>query len=193
MPSVSVVYKTWESFSTRGLSDYNGGGMAIMDVNNGNITYLPTPFITQFPTMNDVLRANIRTYSTFEDVCAGFFKYPDALPGVSSVVHTHSANAKQVAAKHTGGYMIPRDFDVNTQGISNRTKGFHIQDIHIPVLPACSTNDELMARLNECFNYNPNSCSALVQRHGLFVFGATWQEAKRECESLEKIFEIELA
>ena len=44
-----------------------------------------------------------------------------------------------------------------------------------------------MARAMEDY---PDSCAVLVRRHGIYVWGTTWQSAKSMCECYDYLCEI---
>ena len=52
------------------------------------------------------------------------------------------------------------------------------------------TEHELADSLGEAIAKNPKSCAILVRRHGMYVWGDTWEEAKRHGECLHYLFEI---
>ena len=37
---------------------------------------------------------------------------------------------------------------------------------------------------------NPKACAILVRRHGMYVWGDTWEQAKRHGECLHYLFEV---
>lgn len=60
----------------------------------------------------------------------------------------------------------------------------------IPIIENTAWEHELADSLGDAIRNNPKSCAVLVRRHGMYVWGDTWQQAKRHGECLHYLFEI---
>ena len=60
----------------------------------------------------------------------------------------------------------------------------------IPIIENTAWEHELADSLGDAIRNNPKTCAVLVRRHGMYVWGNTWQQAKRHGECLHYLFEI---
>ena len=67
--------------------------------------------------------------------------------------------------------------------------GYH-DTLTVPIIENTAYEHELADSLGDCIRNNPKSIAVLVRRHGMYVWGSTWEEAKRHGECLHYLFEI---
>ena len=66
----------------------------------------------------------------------------------------------------------------------------YFDTLSIPIIENTAWEHELADSLGEAIAKNPKSCAVLVRRHGMYVWGDTWEQAKRHGECLHYLFEI---
>lgn len=49
---------------------------------------------------------------------------------------------------------------------------------------------ELADEMGEAIRRYPKSVAVLVRRHGMYVWGATWEQAKRHAECIHYLFDV---
>lgn len=66
----------------------------------------------------------------------------------------------------------------------------YFDELCIPIIENTAWEHELADSLGEAIEKNPKSVAILVRRHGMYVWGKTWEEAKRHGECLHYLFEV---
>jgi hypothetical protein len=66
--------------------------------------------------------------------------------------------------------------------------GFY-DTLKVPIIENTARECELTDRLREAMEKYPRSYAVLVKRHGVYVWGDTWIQAKTQFESYEYLFE----
>ena len=66
----------------------------------------------------------------------------------------------------------------------------YFDTLRIPIIENTAWEHELADSLGEAIAKNPKACAVLVRRHGMYVWGNTWEEAKRHGECLHYLFDI---
>ncbi|CBJ26427.1 haloacid dehalogenase-like hydrolase family protein [Ectocarpus siliculosus] len=69
-----------------------------------------------------------------------------------------------------------------------RSHGFH-DELEIPVIDNTANEADLADSLAEAITNYPKSNAVLVQRHGCYVWGPTWEKAKTQSECLHYLLE----
>ena len=59
----------------------------------------------------------------------------------------------------------------------------------VPIIENTARECELTGRLREAIAVYPKSSAVLVRRHGVYVWGTTWEAAKAQAESYDYLFE----
>lgn len=60
----------------------------------------------------------------------------------------------------------------------------------VPIIENTAWEHELADSLGDAIRANPRAVAILVRRHGMYVWGTTWEQAKRHGECLHYLFEI---
>lgn len=66
--------------------------------------------------------------------------------------------------------------------------GFY-STVEVPIIENTARECELTGRLREAIAAYPKSNAVLVRRHGVYVWGSTWQRAKAQAETYDYLFE----
>lgn len=122
--------------------------------------------------------------------CAPLFMHVHEQRGAGAVIHSHGITCNLVTAMCDG-----RDsFRISHQEMIKGLAGHgYADELVIPIIDNEPTEAELAAPIREVFENSPESVSAvLVRRHGLFVWGNTWEAAKRHAECLHYLFQAAL-
>jgi methylthioribulose 1-phosphate dehydratase/enolase-phosphatase E1 len=69
--------------------------------------------------------------------------------------------------------------------------GHHGYDdvLEIPIIDNRPSEDLLADQLEHVINAYPNTNAVLVRRHGLYVWGDSWEQAKTQCEAFDYLFQ----
>ncbi|XP_028622831.1 methylthioribulose-1-phosphate dehydratase isoform X2 [Grammomys surdaster] len=60
----------------------------------------------------------------------------------------------------------------------------------VPIIENTPEEKDLKERMARAMNEYPDSCAVLVRRHGVYVWGETWEKAKTMCECYDYLFDI---
>eukprot|EP00536_Pseudo-nitzschia_multiseries_P017784 jgi/Psemu1/226478/e_gw1.1813.9.1 len=109
-------------------------------------------------------------------------------PSARAVIHTHGMNA-QLAT------LLDPTETAKTLKLTHmemlKGVGGHAYDdvLEIPILDNRPSEDLLQPQMEEALEKYPNVNCVLVRRHGLFVWGDSWEQAKTQAESFDYLFE----
>ena len=83
------------------------------------------------------------------------------------------------------------EFKISHQEMIKGIKGYgYFDELRIPIIENTAWEHELADSLGDAIRNNPKACAVLVRRHGMYVWGDTWEEAKRHGECLHYLFEV---
>jgi len=60
----------------------------------------------------------------------------------------------------------------------------------VPIIENTPHEEDLTDSMSEAMQKYPDAAGILVRRHGLYVWGLTWQAAKTQAECLDYLFEV---
>ena len=111
-------------------------------------------------------------------------------PNARSVIHTHSMNA-QLCTLLNGDK--DKEFRI-THFEMLKGVGFHgyEDELVVPIIDNRPTEDLLAEQLGEAVKKYPKTNAVLVRRHGLYVWGDSWSDAKIHAECYDYLFETAL-
>ncbi|KAH3877628.1 hypothetical protein DPMN_001503 [Dreissena polymorpha] len=125
-------------------------------------------------------------------MCTPLFMNAYLMANAGAVIHTHSKHAVMATLLYPG-----TQFRITHQemikGIQKGTKSEHYQydeELVVPIIENTPHERDLQKRMAIAMEDYPDSCAVLVRRHGVYVWGPTWEKAKTMCECYDYLFEI---
>lgn len=64
------------------------------------------------------------------------------------------------------------------------------EELVVPIIENTPFEEDLTESLSEAIRKYPATCAVLVRRHGVYVWGDTWQQAKSMCECYDYLFDV---
>uniref|UniRef100_A0A8C1JEP5 APAF1 interacting protein n=1 Tax=Cyprinus carpio TaxID=7962 RepID=A0A8C1JEP5_CYPCA len=110
-----------------------------------------------------------------------------------AVIHTHSKSAVMATLMCPG-----KEFRITHQemikGIRKGNSGtnYRLYDdtLVVPIIENTPEEKDLKERMARAMEMYPDSCAVLVRRHGVYVWGETWEKAKTMCACYDYLFDI---
>ncbi|XP_071955466.1 methylthioribulose-1-phosphate dehydratase-like [Antedon mediterranea] len=124
--------------------------------------------------------------------CTPLFMNAYTMRGAGAVIHTHSQAAVMATLMYLGN-----EFRITHQemikGIKKCTSGGNYrydEELIVPIIENTPEERDLKDRMARAMDEYPESCAVLVRRHGVYVWGESWQKAKSMCECYDYLFSI---
>ncbi|XP_043938580.1 methylthioribulose-1-phosphate dehydratase isoform X2 [Protopterus annectens] len=124
--------------------------------------------------------------------CTPLFMNAYTMRGAGAVIHTHSKAAVLATLLFRG-----KEFRITHQemikGIKKcSSEGYYRYDdmLVVPIVENTPEEKDLKERMARAMDEYPDSCAVLVRRHGIYVWGETWEKAKTMCECYDYLFDI---
>lgn len=202
----NLIPELCRSFYHLGWVTGTGGGITIRQ---GNVVYiapsgvqkeriestdifvLPYPQSITSPHADRVfLRKPIKNLK--ESACTPLFWNAFDLRDAGSCIHTHSQNAVMVTLLFPGP-----EFKISHQemikgvraGGTGATKSY-LDTLVVPIIENTPHEEDLKDSMAEAMKKYPDAAAVLVRRHGVYVWGKGWEQAKTQAECLDYLFEI---
>lgn len=124
--------------------------------------------------------------------CTPLFMNAYTMRGAGAVIHTHSKHAVMATLLYPG-----KEFRITHQemikGIKKCRQGINYrydEELVVPIVENTPEEKDLKEAMGKAMEDYPDSCAVLVRRHGVYVWGDTWQRAKSMCECYDYLFDI---
>ncbi|XP_061743379.1 methylthioribulose-1-phosphate dehydratase isoform X2 [Nerophis ophidion] len=124
--------------------------------------------------------------------CTPLFMNAYTMRRAQAVIHTHSKAAVMATLLYTG-----KEFRITHQemikGIRKGTTGTNYRyddNLVVPIIENTPEEKDLKGRMVQAMDEYPDSCAVLVRRHGVYVWGESWEKAKTMCECYDYLFDI---
>lgn len=124
--------------------------------------------------------------------CTPLFMCAYTARNAGAVIHTHSKTALLATLLYPG-----KEFKVThlemIKGIKNQKLNRYYnynEELVVPIIENTPFEADLKDRMAEVIKEYPETCAVLVRRHGVYVWGDTWQQAKTMCECYDYLFDI---
>jgi methylthioribulose 1-phosphate dehydratase / enolase-phosphatase E1 len=119
--------------------------------------------------------------------CAPLFMAAYELRGAGAVIHSHSLSA--VLATVLAGEGAPEFRVTHLEMIKGIAGHGCFEELVVPIIENTAREAELTDRLRAAIAAYPRSSAVLVRRHGVYVWGKDWIQAKAQAESYDYLFE----
>jgi methylthioribulose-1-phosphate dehydratase len=101
-----------------------------------------------------------------------------------AVLHSHSINAV------TATMLFDKQFRIKNMEMEKGIEGMGAFDtLEVPIIDNTAYECDLADSLEEAIKNTPKSHAVLVRRHGVYVWGKDWKQAKTHAECYDYLFE----
>ncbi|MFN7702400.1 MAG: methylthioribulose 1-phosphate dehydratase [Deltaproteobacteria bacterium] len=121
--------------------------------------------------------------------CAPLFLHAFRKRGAGAVLHSHSMHA-MCATLLTDEPVFRASHLEMIKGVPGH--GYH-DELVVPILENTAHECDLADALGAAIDAFPKTSAVLVRRHGVYVWGESWQKAKTTAECLDYVFEAAIA
>ncbi|KAJ2133313.1 Methylthioribulose-1-phosphate dehydratase [Coemansia sp. RSA 1807] len=174
-----------------------GGGISIRD---GEKVYVapsgvqkerisPHDLFVMSLSTRTVLRAPLPPITP--SACTPLFYNAYTMRNARACIHTHSQNAVLVTMLYKNEFTISHQEMI--KGIRRGQSGTNLQffdTLCVPIVENTANEEDLTGRMAEAMEMYPEACAVLVRRHGVYVWGESWEKAKTMAECYDYLFEL---
>ncbi|XP_077994618.1 methylthioribulose-1-phosphate dehydratase-like [Glandiceps talaboti] len=127
-----------------------------------------------------------------KSACTPLFMNAYDMRDAKACIHSHSKYANLVTMLSTGP-----EFRITHQemikGIRNDVTGKSLNNtdmLVVPIIENTEHEEDLKERMRQAMEKYPECPAVLVRRHGIYVWGPSWEKAKTMCECFDYLFQI---
>ncbi|KAJ8329783.1 hypothetical protein BDV3_003960 [Batrachochytrium dendrobatidis] len=123
--------------------------------------------------------------------CTPLFYNAYDLRNAGACIHTHSQNAVLATLLYDKEFVITHQEMI--KGIrkgETSTNYKYYEKLVVPIIENTAEEEDLKERMEAAMKAYPDTNAVLVRRHGVYVWGQTWQKAKSMTECYDYLFEI---
>jgi methylthioribulose-1-phosphate dehydratase len=117
---------------------------------------------------------------------SSFLEKAYELRGAGAVLHSHALEALLATLLEPGAPAFRVSHLEMIKGLAGHGYG---DELVIPIVENTPREHQLTASLRAAMAAHPAAPAVLVRRHGVYVWGATWQQAKTQAECLHYLFQ----
>nr|VFJ76717.1 MAG: methylthioribulose-1-phosphate dehydratase [Candidatus Kentron sp. FW] len=184
-----IIVELCRRFYTLGWVSGTGGGMGIFQ--NGR-AYVPPSGVQKerlaeedifvLDTSGNILSGPESTHRV--SACAPLFLRAFRDRGTGAVIHSHGINA--MLATLISGDVFEITHIEMIKGIAGL--GYH-DKLVVPIIENTANEAELVETAAEAMQAHPGSHAVLVRRHGVYIWGDDWVQAKIHAECYHYLFD----
>ncbi|HJT24132.1 MAG TPA: methylthioribulose 1-phosphate dehydratase, partial [bacterium] len=116
--------------------------------------------------------------------CSPLFMHAYKIRNAGAVLHSHSVNAMAATM------LFDKRFKIKNMEMQKGVEGHGAFDtLEVPIIENTAYECDLADSLGEAVKNNPKSHAVLVRRHGVYVWGKDWKQAKTHAECYDYLFE----
>lgn len=110
-------------------------------------------------------------------------------PEIGAVLHTHSVNATVLSRVCLSDSLVFADYELQKAFSGVAT---HESQVVVPIFDNDQDIERLAARVQPWLDEHPDCVGYLIRGHGLYTWGAQMNDALRQIEAFEFLFDCEL-
>ena len=115
--------------------------------------------------------------------CSSLFLKAVNLRGAGAVIHSHSIHAAMATL------LFDREFTISHLEMIKGIRGMGYGDtLTVPIIENTARECDLADALEEAIRAYPSTQAVLVRRHGVYVWGEDWVQAKTQAECYDYLF-----
>lgn len=120
--------------------------------------------------------------------CSPLFFHAYRLRNAGAVIHSHDITCVLVSTLFPG-----TEYKVSRQEMIKGIAGHgYLDELVIPIIENTPKESELADSLELSMKKHPKACAVLVRDHGIYVWGDSWEAAKRHSECLHYLFKVSI-
>ncbi|PVF97686.1 Methylthioribulose-1-phosphate dehydratase [Serendipita vermifera] len=127
-----------------------------------------------------------------ESACTPLFWAAFDLRGAYACIHTHSQHAVMATLLWPGKEWRVSGLEmikgVRWGGV--RKTMTYLDELVVPIIENTPEEEDLRHTMVEAMKEYPDAAAVLVRRHGVYVWGPSWESAKTQAECLDYLFEL---
>ncbi|CAH0719861.1 unnamed protein product, partial [Brenthis ino] len=123
--------------------------------------------------------------------CTPLFMLAYKHRGAGAVIHTHSPHAVRVTLLYGDVFEITHQEMI--KGIKDASLNRYLrydEKLIVPIIENTPFEKDLEGSLSRALQQYPGTSAVLVRRHGVYVWGDCWQQAKTMTECYDYLFEM---
>nr|CAG4635711.1 EOG090X0D1G [Artemia franciscana] len=197
--ALTLIPSLCKQFYNLGWVTGTGGGISIRE---GNKIYIapsgvqkerisPEDIFIQDVDGNDI-RLPAACKNLKKSQCTPLFICAYKQCNAGAVIHTHSQAAVMVTLLYPGNEFRITHMEM-IKGIKNAKLGRNYrydEELIVPIIENTCQEEDLTESLAKAIEQYPQTTAVLVRRHGVYVWGDTWEKAKTMCECYDYLFEV---
>jgi len=189
MSTASLVCDLARRFYELGWATGTGGGICIRD--GEHVIVAPSGVQKERMTPDQMFTLSIdgsvihrpTDPSLRPSECTSLFMAAIRLRGAGAVIHSHSIDAVIATL------LFDREFDISELEMIKGIEGMSYHDrLVVPIIENTSRECDLAASLEDAIQAYPQTRAVLVRRHGVYVWGRDWVQAKTHAECYHYLF-----
>jgi len=184
-----LVCELCRNFYQLGWASGTGGGISIKE--NGRIYMAPSGVQKERLRPEDIFVLDAEGEPLEEpgrglklSQCAPLFLHAYKIRNAGAVLHSHSINAMAATL------LFDKRFKSRNLEMQKGVEGYGAFDtVEVPIIENTAYECDLADSLEAAIRDNPKSHAVLVRRHGVYVWGKDWKQAKTHAECYDYLFE----
>ncbi|KAI8909336.1 MTRu-1-P dehydratase [Powellomyces hirtus] len=136
--------------------------------------------LSPLPPHNQVLRSPPPSLRLTPSQCTPLFMAAYTQRSAGACIHTHSQNAVMATLLYPGKeFVITHQEMIKGIRKGSSAEAFRFFDrLVVPIVENTAQEEDLRDRLSKAIEDYPDTNAVLVRRHGVYVWGQTWQKGR---------------